>query len=348
MFDFKCIKYSLKFNFPGGTSRGVLREKNSWFIILTDLETNNYGIGECSHLEGLNPEKVSDYQEVFSSIDINPNLEELDECLKPFPSIRFGIEMALKDLKNGGDRILFETDFTNGLSNIPINGLIWMGDRAEMFQRIKEKIDKGFRCLKLKIGAINFSDELGLIKYIRSNFSESDLEIRLDANGAFLPKAALEKLERLHEFQMHSIEQPIGVNQWDEMALLSEKSPIPIALDEELIGRIVIEERMSLLNTIKPQYLILKPSLLGGFNASEAWIRLAEKYNIAWWATSALESNIGLNAIAQWVANLETEMPQGLGTGQVFSNNIPSPLLIKGAALHYKQDQDWNLNALGL
>jgi len=348
MFDFKCIKYSLKFNFPGGTSRGVLQTKNSWFIKLTDLETGQFGIGECSYLEGLNPEKPSDYPEIFSTINVNLDLETLDECLVPFPSIRFGLEMALKDLQQGGKRILFQSDFTKGLNGIPINGLIWMGDREEMFNRIKEKMDAGFRCLKLKIGAIDFAEELSLLEYIRSHFSAADLEIRVDANGAFRADQALDKLQKLSSFHIHSIEQPIAINQWEQMALLSEKSPIPIALDEELINRINEAKRIALLTSIKPQYIILKPSLLGGFKATDSWIQLAEANNIGWWVTSALESNIGLNAIAQWVASLNTQIPQGLGTGQVFSNNFNSPLSIKNAALHFNQDQMWNLKALDI
>ncbi len=348
MFDFKSIKYSLKFNFPGGTSRGVLHTKSSWFIKLIDVESGRLGIGECSYLEGLNPEKPTDYPEIFSSINVNLDLETLDECLVPYPSIRFGVEMALKDLQSGGNKILFESAFTNGIKDIPINGLIWMGDRNQMFDRIKEKMDSGFRCLKLKIGAIDFNEEISLLKYIRSNFSKSELEIRVDANGAFHADKALDKLQRLSAFHIHSIEQPIAVNQWDEMAVLCEKSPIPIALDEELIGRNSEEERRSLLAHIQAQYLILKPSLLGGFKASSSWIELAEKNNTRWWVTSALESNIGLNAIAQWVASLDTSIPQGLGTGQVFSNNFTAPLQIKNAALHYNQDQSWDVKALGL
>lgn len=348
MFDFKCIKYSLNFNFPGGTSRGVLHTKDSWFIKLRDIETGQFGIGECSYLEGLNPEKPSDYSEIFSKINVNLNLKTLDECLIPFPSIRFGLEMALKDLQQGGKRILFENDFTKGIKNIPINGLIWMGDRKQMFDRIKEKMDGGFRCLKLKIGAIDFSEELSLIEYIRTHFSASDLEIRLDANGGFHVDQAIMKLQKLSSFQIHSIEQPIAINQWDQMALLSEKSPIPIALDEELINRTSEEEKKLLLTSIQPQYIILKPSLLGGFKATSTWVDLAEKNNIGWWVTSALESNIGLNAIAQWVASLDTKIPQGLGTGQVFSNNFNAPLQIKNAALHFSQNQMWDLKALDI
>ena len=276
-----------------------------------------------------------------------------------FPSIRFGLEMALIDLGmdgyveirgnkgntgNRGERILFPSDFTEGKDSIEINGLVWMGSFDFMRQQIIDKIESGFKCIKLKIGAMDFTEELNLIKSIRNEFSAKDIEIRVDANGAFKQTEALEKLNRLAEFGLHSIEQPIRQGFWDEMTNLCASSPLPIALDEELIGINEIKEKEKLLKTIRPQFIILKPSLLGGFKASEEWIDLAEKNNIGWWVTSALESNIGLNAIAQWTYTLKNKMPQGLGTGKLYLNNLDSPLKINNGKLNYRPQILWNFN----
>ncbi len=256
------------------------------------------------------------------------------------------METALIDLKNQEQQgILFPSNFTSGTKGITINGLIWMGEKQFMFDQIKSKIESGYRCIKLKIGAISFAEEIALLDYIRSQFSASDIEIRVDANGAFMPKTALEKLNKLATFDLHSIEQPIKQGQEDEMAKLCELTPLPIALDEELIGIHTIDEKSKLLSTIQPQYIILKPSLVGGLAASEEWITIAENQNIDWWATSALESNIGLNAISQWVFTKSNPMPQGLGTGQLFINNIDSPLYLKADELYYNPITQWQIIA---
>jgi len=337
-------KHTLIFKKPGGTSRGILKTKDSWFIFISD-ENQKTGIGECSIIRGLSIDDRPDFEKKLD--EVCSNIENfqfyLDSGLIEFPAIRFGLEMALKDLEMGGKQILFPSDFTAGQSGIPINGLIWMGSFSEMKKQIVSKIEAGFRCLKLKIGAINFEEELQLLKMIRKEFTANELELRTDANGAFSSIEALEKLNILSEFEIHSIEQPIRAGQIEEMAKLCRLSPIPVALDEELIG---LKNRQQMLEEIKPQYVILKPSLLGGISKSEQMIELADKLKIGWWVTSALEANIGLNAIAQWVSRLNNSLPQGLGTGQLFENNIPSPLFIKKANLQYDSHKQWNLDLL--
>jgi len=326
---------------PGQTSRGTLYSKPSWFFIIA--KDGRTGIGECSVIPGLNPEYTDGYEPKILEVvdDINagaiPNLTDI----KDFPSIRFGLETALLDLKYDNSGILFPSDFTSGTRGIPINGLIWMGTKAEMQARIREKLDSGFRVLKLKVGALNFDEEISLLKSIRKVFSPDDLELRLDANGAFSPRDAMERLKRLSDYHIHSIEQPITAGQWDEMARICSDSPIPIALDEELIGISDSTLKVRLLTHIKPQYIILKPSLVGGLEMSNEWISLAKGQNIGWWATSALESNVGLNAISQWVFTHSISMVQGLGTGQVFSNNISSPLQLREAELYYNPTIRW-------
>jgi len=245
-----------------------------------------------------------------------------------------------------GRRILFPSSFTLGKTAIDINGLVWMGEFDFMKRQIREKIEAGYTCIKLKIGAIEFDEELELVRNVRNEFSENDIEIRVDANGAFSPEDALGKLEQLSEYDLHSIEQPIKQGHWENMAELCEQTPLPIALDEELIGVNEFEQKKTLLRTISPHYIILKPSLVGGFQSSEEWIGIAEKNNIGWWVTSALESNIGLNAIAQWTYYLENKMPQGLGTGQLYTNNFESPLKITKGKLYFDPSTSWNLNSL--
>ena len=344
MLQAEFFKHKLIFKTPGGTSRGILRSKNSWFIkVFEDCNSNVFGLGEVSIIKNL-------------SIDDCPDLEKkLDWCtknidsytywdeneLKQFPSIKFGIETALKDLEHGGEKLLFVSDFTSGKTGIPINGLIWMGSREFMRKQIANKIKNGFKCIKLKIGAINFEEELSLLRMLRQEFSESELELRVDANGAFEPDEAMEKLKKLSEYSIHSIEQPIRQNQWDTMAELCQNTPVPIALDEELIG-LANDEIPRMLESISPQYIILKPGLLGGFKNSERFISEAEKRNIRWWVTSALEANVGLNAIAQWTFTLNNNMPQGLGTGQLFTNNVESPLYIKNGRLFFNKLNKWD------
>jgi o-succinylbenzoate synthase len=341
-------KHTFHFKQPGGTSRGVLTSKDSWYIVLSDSDNpEKTGIGECSIIRGLSIDDRTDFEEKLKNIirDIHGlnSIHHID--LNEFPSIRFGLETAFRDLEMGGNRILFPSTFVNGQQGIPINGLIWMGEYDFMQEQIIQKIESGFRCLKLKIGAINFSDEIDLLRMIRKNFSDRELELRVDANGAFSPEEALEKLKILSAYRLHSIEQPIRQGQWKEMAELCAETPLPIALDEELIG-FRDDQIADMLDTIKPQFIILKPSLLGGWKRSELVISEVEKRGIGWWVTSALEGNVGLNAISQWTATLNNDMPQGLGTGQLFSNNIPSPLYIENAELYFDKNKQWDLNQI--
>lgn len=338
--------YNLIFKEPSGTSRGILTSKEIWLLKVWNEESPEvFGLGECALFRGLSAEDRPGYEDVLQSLTPNlPPLPELFERLRDFPSILFGLETALADLKNGGKRIIYPSEFSEGKVSIRINGLIWMGTKTEMQRQIQEKIEQGFSCIKLKIGAIDFDAELDLLKAIRHEFDAKTIELRVDANGAFMPADALRKLEALSKLSIHSIEQPIKAGQWQAMAPLCANTPLPIALDEELIGVNDLLQKRLLLETIRPQYIILKPSLHGGFAGSEEWIKLANEQHIDWWATSALESNIGLNAIAQWCATQKNEMPQGLGTGQLYTNNFESPLSLNGENLFYDQQKIWKLD----
>tara|TARA_R110002012_G_scaffold322023_1_gene553789 strand:- start:29678 stop:30760 length:1083 start_codon:yes stop_codon:yes gene_type:complete len=337
-------KYILNFKQASGTSRGVLKTKETWFIILKNNEKK--GIGECGILRGLSADDVPDYEDKlqWTCLNIHLGLETLKAELIAFPSIQFGLEMAFKSLEAETPFSLFPSQFTQNNKSIPINGLIWMGTAAFMKQQIQDKIEAGFKCIKMKIGAIDFDTELTLLKSIRKEFSASDIELRVDANGAFSNHEALEKLKRLSDLNLHSIEQPIKAGQMDAMANLCAQTPLPIALDEELIGVFETANKIKLLEYIKPQYIILKPSFVGGWNSSQEWINHAENNKIGWWITSALESNVGLNAIAQWTYTLNNNLPQGLGTGGLFTNNFESPLTIKQGSLFYDYTKSWNFN----
>ncbi|MEG0849858.1 MAG: o-succinylbenzoate synthase, partial [Flavobacterium sp.] len=284
-----------------------------------------------------------DYEEKLKWTCENIHLGEttLWEALLEFPSIQFGVEMAFLSLKSENPYLLFPSNFTSHSESTPINGLVWMGEASFMKQQIEEKLADGFNCIKLKIGAIDFQKELELLEFIRSHFSAEQIEIRVDANGAFALNEALDKLNQLNTFQLHSIEQPIKKGNITAMADLCNVTPFPIALDEELIGVFSLQEKEELLQKIKPQYIILKPSFVGGFRGTQEWITLAEKYNIGWWITSALESNIGLNAIAQWTFLLNSKMPQGLGTGALYTNNFDCPLEVKQGQLWYNTEKNW-------
>jgi O-succinylbenzoate synthase len=321
-----------------------MTEKETWFIILE--KEGKKGIGECGILRGLSIDDRPDYEAKLQWVcaAINMGESQLWEALIEFPSIQFGVEMAFQSLKSENPFLLFPSDFTNGVKSIEINGLVWMGEASFMKQQIEEKLADGFRCVKLKIGAIDFDTERQLLSYIRQHFSPEQVEIRVDANGAFDTSLALDKLNQLAGFKLHSIEQPIAKNNTDKMSELCKISPIPIALDEELIGVFSLEEKEALLQKIKPQYIILKPSLVGGFRGTKEWILLAEKFNIGWWITSALESNIGLNAIAQWTFLQQNSMPQGLGTGALYTNNYDCPLTVSKGQLWYKKELDWKFN----
>lgn len=339
-------KYILNFKRPSGTSRGVMTEKETWFLIIENK--GKLGIGECGVLRGLSYDDRSGYSDQLEWVCNNINLgkDQLWEQLKEWPSIQFGVEQAFLSLESNDPMLLFPNDFTNGLQSIPINGLVWMGTSDFMKQQIDEKLQDGFQCVKLKIGAIDFEEELRLIRYIRAHFSADKIEIRVDANGGFNSSNALDRLNQLSEFNLHSIEQPIKQRQYDSMADLCLKTKVPIALDEELIGVINYRDKENLLEKIRPQYIILKPSLIGGFKGAEEWIEIADKLNIGWWVTSALESNVGLNAIAQWTFTLQNPLPQGLGTGALYTNNFQSPLIVKNGHLWYDVESNWNYNHL--
>ena len=319
----------LHFKQPAGTSRGVYTTRKICLVHL--YEGDRHGVGECAPLPDLSCDALPDQE--YASI-LNKVCEdfcqsgEIDyDSLRDYPSMLFGLETALLNLQNG-DR-LFDTAFSRGETGIPINGLVWMGNHDEMLQRLEDKLEKGFRCIKLKIGAIDFDQELDLIRRIRDRFSFHEVELRVDANGAFPYDEALYKLELLSQYNIHSIEQPIKAGQWAFMADLCRESPLPIALDEELIGVNDPAMKRHMLNIIKPRYIILKPSLHGGMAGCREWIETARDLGIGSWITSALESNVGLNAIAQFAASIYGDhitMPQGLGTGQLFTDNIPMPL----------------------
>lgn len=341
-------KYILNFKRPSGTSRGVMTKKETWFLI---LEANGkIGIGECGILRTLSIDDRSDYEEklqwVCQNIDLGKDI--LWDALMEFPSIQFGVEMAFLSLQSKTPFDLFPSEFTEGKKNMLINGLVWMGEEYFMKTQIEEKLTQGFSCIKLKIGAIDFEKELGLLRFIRQNFDSKTIEIRVDANGAFSSNEALIKLNQLVEFKLHSIEQPINANQVQEMKKLCQQTPFPIALDEELIGVFGIENKRKLLEEIQPQYIILKPSLVGGFKGTLEWISIAESLNIGWWITSALESNIGLNAITQFTFTLNNPMPQGLGTGGLYTNNFDCPLEIEKGNIQYSIIKKWDTSNLGI
>jgi o-succinylbenzoate synthase len=342
-------KYKLKFHRPAGTSRGVMLDREVWFLFVWDEKSpQKIGIGEVAPLKNLSCDAGPELENKIAEVCENPNDFQfwIDEGLIKFPSLRFALETAILDLKARNERILFPSDFTQGKVGIPINGLIWMGKADFMEEQIEQKIEQGFKCIKLKIGAIDFETELKLIKKIRERFSAEEVEIRVDANGAFSVEDANKKVEQLAALRIHSIEQPIKAGQQKALFELCKNSPLPIALDEELIGLHSFSEKSALLWAIQPAYIILKPSLHGGIKGCTEWIKIAENLKIGWWLTSALESNIGLNAIAQWAYSLDVKIPQGLGTGQLFTNNIPAPLFIDKAALFFDPENKWNLEGL--
>lgn len=342
-------KHTLNFKSPSGTSRGILKTKTSWFLKLKDANQLEEAIGECSIIEGLNPETHDlvdiKMEELCSAINEGQSIK--DSFFDNAPSLRFAYEMAYKDHNTGSKRKLYISDFSSGTQGIPINGLIWMGKKEFMLVQIEKKLSSGYRCLKLKIAAIDYQEELSILRAIRSRYSVEDLEIRVDANGGFETGEALEKLKRLSDYDIHSIEQPIMTQNWPALSKLIQDTPIDIALDEELIGVDNVIDKEKLITELKPHYIILKPSLVGGFKKSEEWIDIADRNDVKWWVTSALESNIGLNAIAQWTSSLDLPMHyQGLGTGQLFENNIPSPLYIVNEYL-YSGSSDWDTSILG-
>lgn len=336
-YKIEIVPRRLRFKQPAGTSRGVYTTRDVWYIVLKSADgTDRIGIGECAPLPDLSCDASADYMQRLSSFCKSfAESGEIDYvAMRDYPSMLFGLETALQHYK-AGSIALWDTPFSRSEQGIFINGLIWMGDYGTMLSRIEEKMRDGYRCIKLKIGAINFEDELGLLRHIRSAFSASEIELRVDANGAFSPDDAMDKLEQLARFDLHSIEQPIRAGQWHEMHSLASSAPFPIALDEELIGVNDLDRKRELLDIISPQYIILKPTLHGGFAGCREWIDEAEKRGIGWWITSAIETNIGLNAIAQWTATHEIALPQGLGTGLLFTDNVDMPLEIRNNALWF-------------
>ena len=341
MYQVKLSSRTLHFIQPAGTSRGVYTTRQSYYVTLSDDNVPGIvGIGECATLPDLSCDAMppKEYERILKGFcdDLCQSGKIDKEAMRPYPSMLFGLETAKRQLDNGGGIDLFNTPFGRGEEGITINGLIWMGTFDEMFQRLEAKLKAGFHCVKLKIGAIDFEKELRLIQHIRQHFSRREVQLRVDANGGFTPDNAMQRLEALAKYDIHSIEQPIRQHQWKEMARLCKNSPLPIALDEELIGVNDLTEKNGLLDTIQPQYIILKPSLHGGISGTREWIKLAKERGIGSWITSALESNIGLNAIAQLTADIygpHITMAQGLGTGQLFSDNIPMPLEIRGEQL---------------
>ncbi len=328
--DYK--KYILEFIEPGVTSRGVLLHKLSWLLwIWDDKAPEIKGVGEISIISGLSPELEDDVETALIQLknDTDNIIKNYQQFFEQKPAVKFGIEIALRDLHRGGKSLLFPSDFTEGKNGVKINGLIWMGTIDEMQNRIKQKIENGFTCIKIKVGSQNFEHELDLLKQIRQKYNETDLQIRLDANGAFSPDEALKKIDQLSEYKIHSIEQPIKAGQWAQMSNICRNTNIPIALDEEFIG-IYGQNRFNMLDAIMPQFIVLKPALLGGLCDTAQMVLSAAKRSIGWWVTSALESNVGLNAIAQWAYLNAYNIPQGLGTGNVFKNNFESQLYLKG------------------
>jgi len=338
--------YTLQFKFDARTSRGTMKTHQVFYLSLWEEgRPEVIGVGECAPLPGLSIDHRTDLGQKLQElsdlvVQAIPSVAQLQQYLRQdellqWPSIRFALETALLDLQTGGQKMLYQNTFSRGEAGIPINGLIWMGDQDFMQQQIRQKLTDGYTCLKLKIGSLDFATELEILKQIREVARPEELTIRVDANGAFAPDEAFHKLERLSRYSLHSIEQPIRQGQLEQMQQLCAYTPIPIALDEELIGVLEPVKQQELLDFIKPQYIILKPTLVGGMAASADWIRLAEERQIGWWMTSALESNIGLNAISQFTANYAVTMPQGLGTGQLYHNNISSPLQISEGRLWY-------------
>jgi o-succinylbenzoate synthase len=332
-------KHTLIFKNPSGTSRGVLLKKDSWFLILS--KDRKSGIGECSILKGLSYDDHPDFEKTLAMLCNQITRGETLLDLTSWPAIKMGYEMALLSLKGIHSYELFPSFFTKGSKSIPINGLVWMGSYDFMKQQIDALLSKGFNCIKIKIGALDFNEELRLIAQLRKRYDAKTISIRVDANGAFLFSEALSKLQKLSAFRLHSIEQPIATKQWENMAFLCKKTPIPIALDEELIGVFSKALQIQMLDQICPQYLVFKPTLLGGFSSTLQWLSLAKEKGIDWWITSALESNIGLNAIAQFTFLKNISLPQGLGTGSLFTNNIESPLVIKKGCLWTDNSISW-------
>lgn len=335
--------------FPLGTSKGTIEERTVWYLIAWNSDRPEVrGIGEAALFPGHSKEFPADVRTKLLELCVDTTnwRQRLNADLVDVPSVRFAVEQCLRDLEASGTKQLFPSAFTLGKQGIPINGLVWMGDRGAMHQRITQQIDQGFTTIKMKIGAIGIDEELALLKTVRSEFSANDITLRVDANGAFNSRNAMDVLVRLAELEVESIEQPVPAGLYEVMAELCERSPVPIALDEDLIGLNTRDAKLDLLTNVRPKYIVVKPSLVGGWGAAQEWIDLANAHGIKWWITSALESSIGLNAIAQWTATLGVTNAQGLGTGSVYVNNIPSPLLAEKGILRYRPEEEWDLSVM--
>ncbi len=354
--QFTSEPFDLDFKFEAGTSRGVLTQKRAYWVKASQQgDRDTFGIGEAAPLPKLSIDDIPDFKSILADLchtlsDVRIPADEakiLDwvaqHIPQELPSVRFAFETALLDLANGGKRIVFDSPFVQDHESIAINGLIWMGNKEDMLAQIEQKLQDGFTCIKIKIGALDFEQECSLLEFIRARFSNKQIELRVDANGAFTPEEAMHKLERLSAYVLHSIEQPIRQGQLDNMEQICIASPVPVALDEELLGVFGIENKRKLLEKLKPSYIIIKPSLLGGIKESAEWIELASSLGIEWWITSALEGNVGLNSIAQFTATFQPRLPQGLGTGQLFHNNVESPLTVARGELFYDRKKSWGI-----
>lgn len=342
----RWIERTLTPKFPLGTSKGTINERTVWYLIAWDSQRPEVqGIGEAALFPGHSREFPADVKTKLLELcmDTSNWRRRLNDDLVDVPSVRFAVEQCLRDLDASGSKVLFPSDFTLGRKGIPINGLVWMGSAAEMKQRIKEKITEGFTTIKMKIGGIDVEEELDILAAVRKEYGAADLTLRVDANGALDAQNVGRVLGRLAELHVHSIEQPVKPGRYELMAELCANSPVPIALDEDLIGQNTRDAKEDLLDELKPKYIVIKPSLAGGWNAAGEWIDLAKARGIGWWITSALESSIGLNAVAQWTATKGVTLPQGLGTGQVYRDNIRSPLYVEGGELRYRPEGEWDL-----
>lgn len=349
MIKARWIERTLQPRFELGTSKGPIHARTVWYLIAWNEEAPELkGIGEAALFPGHSKEFPADVKLKLTELCERTSdwKDRFNGDLVDVPSVRFAVEQCLRDLQAGGTKTLFPSAFTLGKQGIPINGLVWMGNKATMRQRIQEQIENGCTTLKMKIGGIGIDDEIELLRAVRKEHSAEELTLRVDANGAFSAQQAPDVLKRLAELQVHSIEQPVPPGLYEVMAELCATTPVPIALDEDLIGLNTRDAKVDLLNHVKPQHIVIKPSLVGGWNATREWIELAKARNIGWWITSALESSIGLNAIAQFTATLNVSTAQGLGTGKVYANNIPSPLLAERGFLRYRPEEEWDLSML--
>ena len=337
MYSYNVIEHHLQFVKPAKTSRNIFKTRTIYLIELTDISNGKRGLGEAAPLSLLSIDDIDNYAQVLESkveeFCETRRIEDVD--LEKYPSIKFGLETALLSLQADAKGRMYDTAFTRGESTIPVNGLVWMADAQSMYEEALSKIEEGFKVIKFKVGALDFDEECRMLEKIRKRFSACKITIRVDANGGFTAQESLKQLKELSRFEIHSIEQPIMAGQWDDMARLCRDSPMAIALDEELIEMNVHTSGAKLLDFLNPQYLILKPNLIGGVSIADEWIRLANKQGTGWWATSALESNIGLNAITQWVSTYDNPMHQGLGTGSLFSNNFDTSLKLHHGLMSY-------------